>query len=271
MQERLYRRRAGGLSFLMGGDGAPLLLLHGIPGSAEAWLKVGARLTTRFRVIIPDLLGFGASQPAPTDTYMEEQARAVRALLAHLRITELYLGGHDFGGPVAVTLLHLFPELSARGLILSATNLFTDPPVPLPLQLAKAPGLNRLFFWGLAGNQLGLRMFYESAVKNKEEAPWSQFRRHLSSGAVAQTRRILQRSLTNLHADYLEVEKMLPRLTSPALVIWGDEDPFFSVGVGQRLRASLPDAILKVYAFTGHFVPEERPIETAEDILLRFT
>jgi hypothetical protein len=41
--------------------------------------------------------------------------------------------------------------------------------------------------------------------------------------------------------------------------------------VGQRLRASLPDAILKVYAFTGHFVPEERPIETAEDILIRFT
>ncbi|HXF61160.1 MAG TPA: alpha/beta hydrolase [Caldilineaceae bacterium] len=271
MEERLHRRRAGGLSFLMGGVGEPLLLLHGIPGSAESWLMVGMRLANRFRVIIPDLLGFGASEAAPAASYMEDQARAVRQLLAHLRITELYLGGHDFGGPVALTLLRLFPELSARGLILSATNLFTDTRLPLSLRIARTPGLSSLFFWGMAGNRLGLRLLYNNAARNKEDIPWRRFRRHLTRSGIAQTRYIFQRSLSNLRANYQELEGMLPHLTCPSLVIWGDEDPFLAVDVGERLRATLPDAILKVYAFTGHFVPEERPIETAEDIILRFT
>jgi pimeloyl-ACP methyl ester carboxylesterase len=269
--ERLHRRKAGGLSFLMGGDGEPLLLLHGIPGSAEAWVNAGARVATRFRVIIPDLLGFGASEAPKTQYTLEEHAKAVRQLLAHLRITELYLGGHGFGGPVALTLMRLYPELKVRGLVLSATNLFTDTHIPLPLHIAKVPGLNSLFFWATAGNRLGLRMLYEGAAKNKEDVTWKQFRRHLTPGGVAQTRRIFQRSLANLRSSYQEVEEMLPRITCPVLVIWGDEDPFLPVAVGERLRAVLPDAVLKVYAFTGHFVPEERPIETAEDIVLRFT
>ncbi len=270
MEERLYRRKVGGISFLMGGDGDPLLLLHGIPGSAHTWLRVGSRLTTRFRVIIPDLMGFGESDAPSGDGYMQDQARAVRQLLAHLRITDLYIGGHDFGGPVALTLLRLFPELQARGLILAASNVFTDTHIPLPLRVAKVPGLNSLVFWAMAGNRLGLRALYGGAAQNKDDLPWSEFRRHLTRGGMRQTRRIFQRSLANLRAHYADVEAMLPHMNGPALVVWGDEDPFFDVAVGERIRAALPDAVLKVYAFTGHFVPEERPIETAEDIVLRF-
>jgi pimeloyl-ACP methyl ester carboxylesterase len=81
----------------------------------------------------------------------------------------------------------------------------------------------------------------------------------------------LQRSLTNFQATYTEIEATLPSITCPTLLLWGDEDPLYTVQVGLRARATLPDALLKVYAYTGHFVPEERPIECAEDIVLRFT
>lgn len=64
MDGRLHRQcTRSPLSFLMGGDGEPLLLLHGVPGSAQTWQKVGIKLTSRFRIIIPDLMGFGASDP----------------------------------------------------------------------------------------------------------------------------------------------------------------------------------------------------------------
>lgn len=254
----------------MGGDGPPMLLLHGIPGSAQAWSKVGTRIANRFRVIVPDLMGFGASDPPETDYYLEDQAQAVRNLLNHLRITDFYLGGHDFGGPVAVTLMRLYPELRVRGLILSAANLFTDTYVPPPLRVAKVPGLRDLFFWGMVGNRVGLRSLYESAVYNKEEVSWRDFRVHLTGAGVTYTRRIFQRSLANLKLNYAEVEAYLPQINCPTLVLWGDEDPFFGVDVGERVAATLPDAVLKVYAYTGHFLPEERPIETAEDIVLRF-
>ncbi len=270
MEERLHRRKVGGMSFLMGGDRDPLLLLHGAPGSAQSWLGVGSRLTTRFRVIIPDLMGFGASDSPSGNGDLHDQAQAVRQLLTHLRITQLYLGGHDVGGPLALTLMRLFPELDVRGLILAAGNLFGDTPLALSHRIAKVPGLGHLAVWGMAGNRLGLRMLYEGAVHNKDDLPWRAFRHHLTAGGMRQTRRILRRARANQRGYLAEVEAMLPDVACPALILWGDDDPYLPVGVGERLRATLPDALLKVYAYTGHFVPEERPIETAEDIILRF-
>jgi pimeloyl-ACP methyl ester carboxylesterase len=271
MDERLHRRRGAGLSFLMGGDGEPLLLLHGVPGSSQTWQKVGIRVASRFRVIIPDLMGFGASDPPGDEFYLEAQARSIRALLSYLQINSLYLGGHDFGASVAVTLMRLYPELNVQGLILSAANLFPDTRIPFPMVLARLPLLNSLFAWSLASNRLGLRALYESAAQNKEEVRWRDFRHHLTGGSLKLTGRILPRTLADSPLDYSEIEATLPQITCPTLLLWGDEDPFCTVHVAEQARAVLPDALLKVYAYTGHFVPEERPIECAEDIVLRFT
>lgn len=271
MEGRLLRRRGGGLSFLMGGDGPPLLLLHGAPGSAQSWAKVGVRLVNRFRVIIPDLAGFGASEPLITGYGLEEQAQAVHALLQHLQIKTLLLGGHDFGGMVALTLLRHYPELRAQGLILAASNPLPDQPAAPLLRLAAIPGIGSLFARLLAGNRWGLRSLYQQAVANQEEFTWRDYRGHLTPTGMAQTHRILHDGLhRQVDGGELSLDALLPDLACPALLLWGDEDPLLSVDVAVRLRATLPNALLKVYAYTGHFVPEERPIETAEDIVLRF-
>ena len=217
-------------------------------------------------------LGCGASDPPPDDEfYLEAHANSIRALLTYLQIDSLYLGGHDFGAAVAVTLMRLFPEVNVRGLILSASNFFTDTQIPFPLGMARWPVMNSLFAWGMAGNRLGLRALYESAAYNKEEALWRDFRRHLTGGSIKITRTIMQHTLAGFQEDYVALEAALPEIACPTLLLWGDEDPFFTVQVGERARATLPDATLKVYAYTGHFVPEERPLESAEDIVLRFT
>jgi pimeloyl-ACP methyl ester carboxylesterase len=151
----MERPKAKVLSFLGAGDREPLLLLHGIPGSAHAWESAGALLADRYRVIIPDLLGFGHSDLPKGDYYIDAQAAAIGELLADPGIESLYLGGHDFGGPVALTLMRLFPELEIKGLVLSSTNVFTDTHVPLPLRVAKVPILNTVFFKAIVGNRVG--------------------------------------------------------------------------------------------------------------------
>ncbi len=266
MEGRLHRRKGGGLSFLMGGDGPPLLLLHGAPGSAQSWFKVGVRLVNRFRVIIPDLAGFGMSEPGTDGASLLDQAQAVRNLLHHLQLKTLYVGGHDFGALVALTLLQTYPDLHARGLILAAGNLLGDAQPMHVMRLAALPGLGTL----LAGNRWGLRLLYQRAVINQEEFAWADYRRHLTKQGMVQTRRILHQRPGELRQAVAPLSEFLPQLECPALLLWGDEDPLLPVEIGVRLRATLPDALLKVYAYTGHFVPEERPIETAEDIVLRF-
>lgn len=263
----MERLRHKGLSILRAGDGEPLLLLHGIPGSAHAWEAAGALMAGRYRVVIPDLLGFGHSDPPKGDYYMEAQAAAIKEVLVGLDIESLYLGGHDFGGPVALTLMRLFPELEIKGLVLSSANVFTDTHVPLPLRVAKIPILNTVFFKAMVGNRVGLRMMYLAATKAKSEAAWQRFGLQLTPTGVDLTRRIFQRSLADLKANYHAVEDMLPRIAPPTLILWGANDPFFSASVGERVREAIPGSTLKVYERTGHFVPEERPTSVARDIV----
>jgi pimeloyl-ACP methyl ester carboxylesterase len=263
----MERHKEGELSFLRGGEGEPLVLLHGIPGSAYAWEAAGRLLTDRYQVIIPDLLGFGRSDPPSGDYYVGAQALAISELLGYLGVRSLYLGGHDFGAPVALTLMRLFPELGVRGLVLSATNVFTDTHVPPPLRAARIPYLSTVFYKAMVGNRLGMRMMYLAATKDKSEVSWESFSRHLTPEGIDLTRRIFQRSLADLKANYRAIENTLPAITSPTLVLWGANDPFFAAAVGERVHRAIPGSRLKVYEDTGHFVPEERPSRVAQDIM----
>jgi pimeloyl-ACP methyl ester carboxylesterase len=266
MNGRLRRHSEGGTSYLAGGEGPTVVFLHGIPGSALTWEPVAARLTDRYRVVLPDLRGFGHSEPPAGDYYLDGQARAVADLLDALGIEAFSLVTHDFGGPVGLTAMRRFPDLDVRGLVLSDTNVFTDTYVPPPLRLAKVPLLGRVLFGAAVGNRFGLRLLYRMAVKRQATATWLQFQRHLTPSGMAMTRRIFQRSLADLEGNYREIERMLPDVRVPTLVLWGDSDPFFSMDVGERTRAAFPDADLIVYDRTGHFVPEERPAEVASDL-----
>ena len=265
MPSALTRQKRGPLSYLRGGEGPPLVLLHGIPGSAHTWEKSGILLSAHYDVIIPDLGGFGDSEtPAKElhldhDFYLEAHAEAVHRLLRTLKIEAYYLGGHDFGGPVALTLLRLFPDQDVHGLILSATNLFTNPHVPLPLRIAGTPVLGPAFFRLLTGTRPGLRLLYRIAAHNKATFQRKDFAQHLTPSGRQQTWRIFHRSLADLRETYRDVEAMLPRLDLPTLILWGDRDPFFSVEVAKRLVNTLPQSSLSLLENTGHFVPEERP------------
>jgi pimeloyl-ACP methyl ester carboxylesterase len=259
----LSRHESSGLSYLRGGEGAPFLLLHGVPGSSHSWRPVGERLASRYDVIVPDLSGFGHSDALrhglhlDHDFYLEAYAETIRGLLDDLDVGPFFLGGHDFGGAVALTLVRLFKEYTPRGLVLSATNPFPDERGPWPLRLAGLPGLGPLLVRLFAGTRLGLRLCYWAGASNKATFGADAFERHLTAAGVEQTRRVVRRSFAG--AQGTDLAPVLSSLEVPTLVLWGDRDPFYGLAVAKRLVEALPDATLVVFEETGHFVPEERP------------
>ncbi len=267
----LTRHKHAGISYLTAGNGAPFLLLHGIPGSSYTWECVGTQLSDHYRVIIPDLMGFGESDPPSGDYYMPDQAKALKRLLDTLAIDSLFVAGHDFGGPVALTMMRLFPELQVDGLVLSQTNVFTDTPIPLPLKAARLPVIATPVFWLMIGNLPSLYMTYIAAAYQKENLPWTEFRRHLTSHGIHLTRRIFQRSLSDLPGNYGEIQAFLSKIAIPTLVLWAANDPFFTVATGERVQRAIAESSLKVYDHTGHFVPEERSQQVSEDIVKYFS
>lgn len=270
----LTRKKLGRTSYLEGSTGTPILFLHGFPGSAYSWEAAARTLLEkhpgRYRAIIPDLLGFGESDAAGDDWYMEGQANAIADLLKSIGITDLYLAAHDFGGPVALTFLRLHPEFNIRKLIISSTNLFTDTPIPLPLRSAGIPVLGNMVYGMMAGSPFGFRMMYQFAALNKKDVTWQDFRRHVTPHGMASTARIFQYSLSDLPNNYRQIEEFASQIKVPTLILWGDRDPFFPVSVAKRSKTTIPNAALKIYNKTGHFVPEERAAEITDDLAIFF-
>ena len=270
MTTTLTRNKLGRTSYLESGTAVPILFLHGFPGSAYSWEAVAHSLLEkypgRYRVIIPDLLGFGESAPAGDDWFMEGQAHAIADLLKRLGISDLYIAAHDFGGPVALTLLRLRPEFKIRKLMLSAANLFTDTPIPFPLRSAGIPVLGDMVYGTMAGSPFGFRMMYQFAALNKKAVTWQDFRRHVTPQGMASTAKIFQHSLADLPGNYRSIEEFASQIKLPVLILWGNRDPFFPVSVAKRSEIIIPDATLKIYEKTGHFVPEERAAEIVDDL-----
>ncbi len=255
-----------GVAYRRGGHGPPVVLLHGIPGSGASWGSVMTALGDRFDVVVPDLVGFGASVRPPKPTIVNvgpaAQAQAVAALLDELAVSHATVVGHDFGVPVALLLAAARPEL-VGALSLLAGNAFPDTPIPFPLSLATVPVVGgvmaRVLFSGPS-----LAMMLKTGTGPGAAPPDAAV--HLGDGGQRRTiRAIFHGALTHLEELYGPVAEALGRLDVPVLVGWGDHDPFFPVAQAER-TAAVANARLRVFPGAGHFLPHERPSEIALEV-----
>ena len=240
------------------------MLVHGIPGSAATWAATVDLLPDSLDVVVPNLVGFGASvRPSAIDElHTAGQAEALADLVDELGLASFTVVGHDFGGPVAIALSSI-RRLHVAALGLLATNVFPDAPIPFPLNMATLPVLG-----GWAQKVLfsspSLRMMLRHGSGPGASSPDPTA--HLGDrGQQRSIATIFGGSLTRLEELYQPIQSQLEDLTCPTLVGWGDQDPFFSVAHGQR-TAEVARTTLRLYPNAGHFLPHERPAEVAADI-----
>lgn len=105
-QQRDFHWRGLRISFHDEGQGAALLLLHGLPGSSWDWHRLWPRLSGRFRLICPDLPGCGDSDKPEEYSYrLQDQAQLIIGLLHHLDIRQCQIIGHDYGASIGQQML----------------------------------------------------------------------------------------------------------------------------------------------------------------------
>lgn len=249
------------------GSGRPIVLVHGLMGGRDTWREVGERLVTAgYRVVVPELIGFGQSDRVAgiDDLWLDAQARALHAALgARLPDGALFVG-HDYGGPTIVELFRRAPHL-VRGIVVISCNLTADTPVPFPLSSWSWPLLgNTMRRLVLSRHAMALTM--RLAVERPAALPVSLYLGDERQFAAIQT--IFTHAIRELSARYGSVHATLPTIDVPTIVVWGDGDPFFSVAEGRRMAALIPDASFVVLPECGHFAPEEQPAAVA-DVILR--
>lgn len=226
--------------YYVGGEGFPVVLVHGLGGRAEDWASLMPRIKgAHHRVYALDLPGYGRSQwPRNAQYSIAEQTAGVEAFLNNRHLGQIDLGGWSMGGWIAMRValdqpqrihrLMIFDSAGTRFNVGFDTSLF-EPDTPAKLQ-----ALDNLLMAGPAPHVPG---FIQRAV----------FRFVKKHGWVV--RRNMDQLLTG--ADLLTPPD-LHELKMPMLIVWGKEDHLIPLSVGEQIHKDVPQSELEIFDGCGH-------------------
>ena len=263
-------------------DATPLLLIHGLGGSALNWLDVARPLAEFGDVVAPDLPGFGAT-PVPDGGSARILANAgfVRALAWTLGWERVVLAGNSMGGMLATLVASKQPELVERLVLVNPAlpgprRTFVRQPSKVFTRIlpAAVPGVGRAYLEVGVRRRSAEELIEESLATTLGQAGRIRptLRDALIENAAAmrehpwrrQALVAAARSLVTLVASARSLERAVSGITAPTLLLWGDLDRLVSTNVITALSARRPDWALHVFEGVGHAPQIEVPEEFVE-------
>jgi pimeloyl-ACP methyl ester carboxylesterase len=228
--------------------GVPRLYLHGAPTSSDDWVG----FLERTGGIAPDLIGFGRSSKAGNLTYsLDGHADFIERLLDELEIDRIKLIAHDWGAGGGLVFAQRHPDRIDRLVLLDALPLLDGFSWHRLARAWRTPALGELVM-GSIPRWLLNRTLRRASVRadawsdERLQAVWDQF----DQGT--------QRALLRLHraADperLVAAGAQLQELDAPALVIWGERDPWLAPELADAYAARFPNASVWRIADAGHW------------------
>jgi epoxide hydrolase 4 len=252
------------------GSGEDLaLLLHGWPQDGSSWRLVAPGLVAAgYRVVCPDLKGFGRSDKPRRGYDPTTLADEISQLIRNLHARKAVLVGHDWGGAVALATTFRHPGRVRALVTVSSPFRQIDLTAAWHIPLLNIPLLPELAF-KVAGKPLTRAIvrhaavveeaFPDDALERYGEAVsgdprWLAYYRTLSRRALLDwgVRRVRRRT------SFLRPPEEPHRLRVPTAVVWGEQDPATPFHLAKRVAHDL-DAVLVPVPGVGHFVHEEAP------------
>ena len=232
------------------GSGPVVVLLHGLGSRKEDWLPVLEPMAQKFRLLVPDQIGFGRSDKPLLDYSIQTYVDFLNEFLRQLKVEKANLVGQSLGGWIAGLYVaeigggaRLIPV--ERLVLVDAAGLKQDKPIPdlNPSSLAAMRGLMEA-------------VFYDTSWLNEDAL------RKIFTDKLAAHDGYTVRSLLGNPA--LGTERLDDRLASikvPTLVAWGKQDKLLPIGAGERYAAGIAGAKLVSFEKCGHVPPIEKTEE----------
>lgn len=256
---RVHYLDSGGSGLPSGGQGPPLLLVHGFGGDKDNWTRVARHLRKRYRVIAVDLPGFGESD-APRDVpyRIADQVERLHAFTQALGLSRVHLGGNSMGGNVVGTYAAKYPNEVGSLWLIACSGVSRAPQSELRQFIADtgtnplAPGTPEQYRTML-GWVMARPPFIPGAVLDT-----------LSARAVA-ARTLRDRQYADLVDEANGIDRLMVNLPIQTHVLWGEQDRVLNVRAVDVLMAILPLSSRTIMPGIGHLPMLEAPALTAED------
>jgi 3-oxoadipate enol-lactonase len=233
------------------GDGPPVVLLHPFPGHHEFWKPLEPALSSRYRLIVPDLRGHGDSGVGDGPASMEKHARDLARLLDAAGVGKAVFVGVSIGGYI---LFEFWRQFRARvtALVLCDTKASAD---------SAQARLNRL---KVATDVLeqGTGLFIESMLPKLLGHTTFSTRPDLVDGARRMMRKMSPEDISLVQRGMAERSDSVADLGTinvPTLIVIGEEDELTPVADGELMRQYIAGSRLKVVPKAGHWAPWGQP------------
>jgi pimeloyl-ACP methyl ester carboxylesterase len=256
---------------LAAGSGEPLVLLHGLLGTAAGWLPSMTLLARHAQVFAVDALGIGNSDRVPgLDASLEASARRLARWMDSQSLPVVDLLGTSHGGAVALCFAGLFPD-RVRSLTLHApANPFCVQSRPQIRFAGTLPG-RLLASWLPVAPAMLQRIALSRMYGDPARLRPGSLEEYVTSLRVPGTVDYVLSILHSWIPDMTALAPMLPRMRRlPIQLLWGAQDRAVSIASAMRLRAVLR-APLEVMPGLGHLPFEEDPETFAERVLAFLT
>ena len=244
------------IHYLTGGEGEPLVVIHGGGDSGRAWLENAAELSKNYQVYLPDLPGFGHSKAIDEDFDLSSYVTFVEDFSRSLGLGHFHLVGHSLGGGIALNYALKFPHKIERLVLISSLCLGRE--IALWSRILSLP----IFYRITKKTIVSVFRAIEWLVKKinyplEKVTPPSLFR--MSIG----------KSIMSIKGQTTVLANRLSELLMPTLLVWGAKDSIVPVRHAILAAERIPNCQVRVFQDSGHSVYRHR-IREFSDLMVRF-
>lgn len=248
------------MPYLEGGQGPVLLLLHGFGADKDNFTRIARFLTPHFRVLIPDLPGFGdASRNAKACYTMADQVANVHAFLEQLGITRLHMGGNSMGGFIAAQFAVPYGHMVQSLWLLDPAGTTASHDSAVLRKYEKTGDLPMLV------RRVG--DFNETIRATTHKTPFLPRFARVALGRRAVADFELHTRIFREMAESPVLDTAFKPMATPALIVWGKEDEILSPAGAEAFRQLFPNSTVILMEGIGHLPMAEAPQQTARDYL----
>lgn len=235
------------------GRGSPLVLLHGIGGDADDWAFCLQPLSSSHRVIALDMLGFGRSDKPFIAYCIEFWVEVLERFLQNVDIRRATLIGNSLGGWIAAAFALQRPDAVDKLVLVDAAGVWGNTTeLPIDLHISSRRHMRQVCEF----------LFYDKSLASDALIDLA-YEQHLERGDG----HTIHRALETLRSGREFLDKKLSALTSPTLIVWGEQDALIPVETGRGMQKLIPGSSLEVIPQCGHMPELEKPAELVRCVL----
>jgi pimeloyl-ACP methyl ester carboxylesterase len=244
-------------------SGPPVVMIHGYTDSARDWVPMLPYVPKRFHLILVDIRGHGQSSKPECCYTRLDFAYDIKLLLDALHVQKADLVGHSLGTIIVQTFAEYWPERTGRIVLISSTGGMPPDAQQKPPELDFIREIRNLKEPIEADSPFMIAWWGSPTPVDPDFI--SRQRKDAAAIPLRVWLAVLDQTLSDMN-NYADLQRTLPRLKSPTLLVWGSNDPIMEEPVRKSLRDALPNAQVKIFEGLGHNPFWENPAGVAQVI-----